>query len=99
MKPEAGQARLLCQRSPSRSPTLNVLCRVKRRDVIADYLFAAEGELGNESRKDVVRRLDRAEGLSSSTQPCQRGNRNVRQWDNPLASRRLRRTAIHDTRS
>jgi len=77
--PEARQARLLRQRPPSRSPAIEGLRRIERGHVVVDHLLAAESELGNKGRKDVMRRFDRTEALGPHPQPCQHRRGNVRQ--------------------
>ncbi len=65
--------------------------RVKRGDVVADDLLAAEGELRHESRKDVMRGQNRAEGLRSATQPCQSRQSHIGQRNHSLTSSRFGR--------
>ena len=69
VEPEPRQARFLRQRPPCRPPAFHVPRRVKSCDVVIHYSLAAEGKLGNEASKDVMRRLDRAEAFRSPAQP------------------------------
>ena len=91
VEPETRQARFLRQCPPSCPPAFHVPRRVKAGDVVVRSLFAAECELGNEGRKDVMRRFDRAEGLCSAAQPCQSRERHVRERNHSFASSRLGR--------
>ena len=83
VEPEPRQARFLRQRPPSRPPAFHVSRRVKAGDVIIHHSLAVEGELGNKGSKDIVRRFNRAKALCSSAQPCNSGDRYVRERDYP----------------
>jgi hypothetical protein len=54
---ETRQARLLRQSPPSRPPAFHVPRRVKAGDAVVNHLLAAEGELGDEGGKNIVRRF------------------------------------------
>ena len=63
---ETRQARLLRQRSPCGSPTIQMPCRIEGGNVVVDHLFAAEDERGDERGKDVGRWFDWSETLCPS---------------------------------
>ena len=65
--------------------------RVNAGDVVVDHLLAAEGELGDEGGKDVVRWLNRAKAFCSATQPRQSRNRHVSERNHSFTRSRLGR--------
>src|ERR1700692_393031 len=66
VEPETGQPCFLRQGPPSRPPAIDVLCRVKPRDVVIHHFLPTESEFRNECGEDVVRLFRGSEGL----RPC-----------------------------